>query len=152
MVINNMLVAGMQAPDFEAETQKGKIRLSRFRGKTVVLYFYPKDDTPGCTKEACSFRDNLPLLEKSGAVVIGVSKDSVDSHKEFAEKYKLNFHLVADPDGEICKTYGADKGFGASAKRMTFIINKQGKIAHVFPNVNPEHHSKEVLEFLKKMK
>jgi len=147
-----MLEVGKKAHDFVANTQDGKISLKQFRGKNVILYFYPKDNTPGCTKEACNFRDNLPLLEKSGAVVIGVSKDSVDSHKEFAEKYKLNFHLVADPDGEICKSYGADKGFGASAKRMTFIINKQGKIAYVFPNVNPEHHSKEVLEFLKKMK
>jgi peroxiredoxin Q/BCP len=139
------------APDFEGPTGDGtKLGLKNFVGKkNVVLYFYPKDDTPGCTKEACSFRDNLQSVRKMGAEVIGVSLDSVESHKKFATKYKLPFPLISDKEKRIANAYGVLKDTGASASRVTFIIDKAGKIAKVFPKVDVTKHTEEVVAALK---
>ncbi len=144
----DLLSAGTKAPDFVSVDQDGKeIRLSHFKGMPVILYFYPKDDTPGCTKEACNFRDNYDEYEKKGVKVLGVSVDDQESHKRFQEKYKLNFTLVADDSRDISRKYGA---LGESvAKRVTYIIDREGDIAHVYPNVNPDQHSLEVMDKLK---
>ena len=141
------LKAGDKAPDFELEDNQGKkIKLSGFRGKKVILYFYPKDDTPGCTKEACSFRDNLPNLKKLKIEVLGVSKDDVNSHQKFHKKYNLNFTLLADVDKKVSKAYGVyelKKFMGREyygIVRSTFIIDEKGKIQNIFYKVNPEKH------------
>lgn len=139
------LKAGDKAPDFELRGNDGKLhKLSEFRGEYVVLYFYPKDETPGCTTEACSFRDDIMQIKKAGAQVLGVSVDNVSSHKEFTRKYGLNFILLADPEKKVVKEYGvlSDRGY---ARRVTFIINPEGQIVKVYPDVNPEGHAKEVL-------
>ncbi len=148
-----MLKAGDRAPEFEsADSDGSKVRLSDFRGKKVVLYFYPRDDTPGCTKEACSFRDSSGAYAKKKMVVLGMSMDDEKSHKKFSEKYKLPFTLLADKDGSICRKYGA---YGEKSMygrkymgifRMTFIIDKKGVISKIFGKVKPEGHAKEVLE------
>lgn len=141
---------GDEAPDFEALDQNGKIvKLSSYKGKKVILYFYPKDDTPGCTKEACSFRDSVEKLQQKEVVVLGVSVDDIFSHKNFAQKYNLNFTLISDAAKKISKDYGVLNITGKSA-RSTFIIDENGIIKHVFPKVNPENHIKEVLEVLRK--
>jgi len=142
---------GDAAPDFEGPTSDGsRLGLKNFIGKkNVVLYFYPKDDTPGCTKEACSFRDNLQSLREMGAEIIGVSLDSVDSHKKFASKYSLPFPLISDKEKRIAGAYGVLKDTGTSVNRATFIIDKAGKIAKVFPKVDVTKHSEEVAEALK---
>ena len=133
--------------DFESVDQHGHIiRLSDFKDKIVVLYFYPRDNTPGCTKEACSFRDNLQTLTKLGAEVIGVSTNSVESHKRFAKKYNLNFHLIPDTTGRICKMFGVLTERG-TAKRKTFIL-KNGEIIKKFDKVNVSTHAQDVIEFL----
>jgi peroxiredoxin Q/BCP len=144
------LQEGSPAPGFTLKAADGSvISLSQFKGqKNVVLYFYPKDDTPGCTKEACSFRDDQDLLKAKDTVVLGVSLDNQDSHQAFSAKFNLNFHLLSDPDGATAKAYEAfnpEKGY---ARRVTAIIDKEGKIKKFFPQVNPEGHSKEVLSFL----
>lgn len=151
-----MLEAGSKAPAFTLETDEGKkVSLKDFQGKKVVLYFYPKDDTPGCTKEACSFSDHMGKLQKTGAVVLGVSADSVDSHRKFKEKYGLNFPLLSDPSKEVINKYGVWKEKNMYGKktmgieRTTFIIDEQGKIAHVFPRVKVDGHTEAVLEKLK---
>ena len=145
-----------QAPDFSALDQEGKThKLSDYTGKWVVLYFYPKDNTPGCTKEACSFRDNYQSLAKLGVVVLGVSKDSVDSHKKFAKKHNLNFPLLADVDKKIINDYGVwqkkkflgKEYFGVA--RTTFLIDKKGKVRKIYDKVNPLVHTKEIIEDLK---
>ena len=143
--------AGDKAPDFEGPTSDGsKLGLKDFVGKkNVVLYFYPKDDTPGCTKEACSFRDNLQSVRKMGAEIIGVSLDSVESHKKFATKYKLPFPLISDKEKRIANAYGVLKETGTSASRVTFIIDKTGKIVKVFPKVDITKHTEEVVAALK---
>ena len=143
--------AGDKAPDFEGPTSDGsKLGLKDFVGKkNVVLYFYPKDDTPGCTKEACSFRDNLQSVRKMGAEIIGVSLDSVESHKKFATKYSLPFPLISDKEKRIANAYGVLKETGTSASRVTFIIDKTGKIAKVFPKVDVTKHTEEVVAALK---
>ena len=140
------LKIGDLAPDFEGVTDEGrKIRLSDFRGKYVILYFYPKDDTPGCRVEAVTFRDNYEELEKLDAVVIGVSGDSVESHKKFKQKYSLPFILVSDVDGKIRELYGA-KGL-LIPPRITFIIDKEGKIMHIYSSqLNPSSHVSEALK------
>ena len=142
---------GDAAPDFEGPTSDGsRLGLKNFIGKkNVVLYFYPKDDTPGCTKEACGFRDNLQSLREMGAEIIGVSLDSVDSHKKFASKYSLPFPLISDKEKRIAGAYGVLKDTGTSVNRATFIIDKAGKIAKVFPKVDVTKHSEEVAEALK---
>ncbi|MDT7901380.1 MAG: peroxiredoxin [Acidianus sp.] len=147
-----MVRIGDKAPLFEAISDDGdKIALSDFIGKhNIVLYFYPKDDTPGCTREACAFRDNWDLLKDYDVVVIGVSSDSVESHKRFKEKYKLPFILISDPDGKIRELYGA-KGFILPG-RVTFVIDKNGIVRHIYKSqFNPANHVNEALKALEKI-
>ncbi len=150
------LKVGDKAPDFSLPSSDGTIvSLKDFIGKKrVVLYFYPKDDTPGCTKEACSFRDTLPQLRAKDTVVFGVSADSIESHKKFIQKYNLNFPLLSDVDHKVAEAYGAwgeknmygKKYFGMI--RKTFIIDKEGNLEHVFDKVKPEEHAQEINELI----
>jgi len=140
-----------QAPDFTVKTDEGKeLRLSALRGKPVVLYFYPKDDTPGCTIEACELRDAFPRFRKSDAVILGVSPDDVASHQKFKRKFDLPFTLLADTDHKIAESYGVwtEKSmYGKTywgVQRATFVIDAKGKVAKVFPKVKPEGHAAEV--------
>ena len=149
----NLLQPGAKAPDFSTTDQSGKkVTLKDYRGKKVVLYFYPKDDTPGCTKEACAFRDHFAEFKKLGVEVLGVSVDTEKSHKSFAEKFKLPFTLLADPDHSIADAYGVygEKKFMGrtylGVKRVTFLIDEKGKVKKVFEKVKPEEHAREVLE------
>ncbi|MBI4452985.1 thioredoxin-dependent thiol peroxidase [Candidatus Woesearchaeota archaeon] len=151
------LKEGDKAPDFELEDGEGKsTRLSGFKGKKVILYFYPKDDTPGCTKEACDFRDNLRKLKVMNVEVLGVSNDDSDSHKKFAEKYHLPFALLCDTDKAVSKVYGVygekekfgKKYFGIT--RSTFVIDENGRLKKIFYKVNPEQHIEEVLHAVQK--
>jgi peroxiredoxin Q/BCP len=148
-----MLKEGAAAPAFTTKDAQGDtVRLQDFRGQKVVLYFYPKDDTPGCTKEACSFRDAFSKFRKRGIQVFGVSPDGEASHKKFAAKYKLPFTLLADTDNAISDTYGVygqKKFMGRTymgVNRTTFLIDEKGKIKKVFEKVKPEEHASEVLE------
>jgi peroxiredoxin Q/BCP len=148
------LKVGDKAPDFSLMDEHGlPVSLKDFLGKKpVVLYFYPKDFTSGCTTEACGFRDDYKAYEEKGAVVIGVSLDSVESHKRFSEKHNLPFPILSDNRKEVAKTYGV-LGFGGFlAKRVTFIIDKKGMIAAVFSKVDVKLHSKEVLKALDELK
>jgi peroxiredoxin Q/BCP len=152
-----MLKEGTSAPNFAAKDANGEaVRLKDLRGQRVVLYFYPRDDTPGCTKEACSFRDSFADFKKRGIKVLGVSVDSEASHKKFTAKYKLPFTLLADPDHSIADAYGVygEKKFMGrtymGVKRMTFLIDEKGKIKKVFEKVKPEAHAMEVLEAFEK--
>jgi thioredoxin-dependent peroxiredoxin len=143
--------AGKPAPDFNLPDEKGEIKsLKSYAGKWIVLYFYPKDDTPGCTKEACNFRDDLHQLEKLGAQVIGVSVDDSQSHAEFSKKYSLPFPLLADKDGKVASQYGALANMGPIkiAKRYTYLINPSGIIAKTYLNVDASKHSQEIIEDL----
>src|SRR3990170_4096721 len=145
---------GDQAPDFTLPSQTGEdMSLSQFRGKkNVVLYFYSKDETPGCTSEACTFRDSYELFTDLGAVVIGVSADSVESHKEFAERHNLPFTLLSDGDNKVRKLYGATSMLGIIPGRVTFIIDKKGVVRHVFSSqLQPEKHTEEAMGVLKKL-
>jgi thioredoxin-dependent peroxiredoxin len=148
-----MLAKGDKAPGFSAFDQNGNSHsLSDFTGKKVVLYFYPKDDTPGCTKEACNLRDNYQDMLKRGFVVLGVSPDSVESHSKFALKYELPFPLLADPEMKIIKGYGAwgeKKMYGKSYEgllRTTFIINEEGLIDDVITKVNTDAHAEQIFK------
>lgn len=142
---------GDKAPNFIGSIQDGS-KLSDFTGKkNVVLYFYPKDDTSGCTKEACSFRDNLKSIRDMGAEIVGISVDDVDSHKRFADKFSLPFPLVSDPDKKIATAYGVLRDPPTMTNRVTFIIDKQGKIANIFPKVDVNQHTEEVVAALKKL-
>jgi peroxiredoxin Q/BCP len=133
-----------KAPDFKLPDQTGRVHtLSEFAGKWLLLYFYPQDDTPGCTAEACAFRDDYDVLREKGLTVVGVSGDSVASHAKFAEKYHLNFTLLADEGRKVAETYGAKGLLGV--KRMTFLINPEGEIAKEYPKVSPEGHSAQIL-------
>jgi peroxiredoxin Q/BCP len=146
---------GQPAPAFSLQDQNGKLhQLADYSGQWVVLYFYPKDDTPGCTKEACSFRDDLQHLEKLGAKVVGVSEDNSDSHAKFAQKYHLPFPLLADKDGSVADSYGALTNLGLIkfAKRYTFLIDPQGKIAKVYEKVDTSRHSQEIIGDLQHLK
>ncbi len=143
---------GDPAPDFTATTDKGEeLTLSSLRGKRVILYFYPKDNTPGCTKEACDFRDNLSGFGDKNTVVLGVSTDSVKSHQNFKSKFELPFTLVADPDKEIVEKYGVfveKKNYGRTymgVARTTFVIDEEGKITQVYNNVKVAGHVEAVL-------
>jgi peroxiredoxin Q/BCP len=141
------LSVGSDAPAFTAKDTDGKtVSLSDFAGKTVVLYFYPKDDTPGCTKEAQSFRDNYAEYQGKDMVVLGVSQDDQASHKKFTEKYGLPFQLLADTDGAITKAYDVDGG--GYAKRVTYIINGNGKITHVDEKVKTDTHAQDILAIM----
>ncbi|MDT3696536.1 MAG: thioredoxin-dependent thiol peroxidase [Ignavibacterium sp.] len=151
-----MLEVGAKAPEFSLLNQDGKkISLKDSLGKKVVLYFYPKDNTPGCTKEACSFRDNFTRFNKIDAAILGVSPDPVKSHKKFAEKYKLNFDLLADDEKKVVQLYGVWKEksmFGRKymgVERTTFIIDENGRIKNIFKKVKVIGHAKEVIEALK---
>ncbi len=146
-----MLAKGDKAPDFAAMDQEGNmVSLADFKGKKLVLYFYPKDDTAGCTKEACNLRDNYTLMLNKGFAVLGVSPDSVESHKKFASKYELPFPLLADPDLKIVKAYGAwgeKKMYGKTYEgllRSTFIINEGGMIDEVISKVKTDDHADQI--------
>ncbi len=141
-----MLEIGAKVPAIETIDQNAQKIKSDFKGKSVI-YFYPKDDTPGCTKEACSFRDDAELFQTQGVKVYGVSTDDATSHKVFANKYSLNFTLLADPDKKITQAFGVLNTMGY-ASRVTFIV-QEGIVKHVWPKVNAEGHSKEVLAKLK---
>ena len=146
---------GQKAPDFTALNDTGqKVKLSDLKGKKIVLYFYPKDDTPGCTVEACAFRDGIDEIKSRGAVVLGVSVDSVESHKKFKNKFDLNFPLLSDADKAIVQAYGTWKEKSMYGKkfmgieRTTFIIDEQGRISHIFPKVKVDEHYDQVLDAL----
>ncbi|MCI0690784.1 thioredoxin-dependent thiol peroxidase [candidate division KSB1 bacterium] len=152
---DTQLAVGQPAPDFKLPTDEGQpVNLADYRGKKVVLYFYPEDDTPGCTKEACSFRDGVGDFQQRGAVVFGVSADSVDSHVKFKRKYHLNFPLLSDVDKQAINAYGVWQEkmmFGRKYMgivRTTFIIDEQGMIAKIFPKVRVDGHFDEVLAAL----
>jgi peroxiredoxin Q/BCP len=147
------LKVGDKAPDFSLLDEHGlSVSLKDYLGeKVVVLYFYPKDFTSGCTAEACSFRDNYKPYQDKGAVVIGVSLDSVESHSKFSEKYSLPFAILSDSNKKVAKAYGVLGVGGFLAKRVTFVINKDGKITHVFPKVDVKRHSEEVLKALEEL-
>jgi thioredoxin-dependent peroxiredoxin len=147
---------GQSAPDFTLPSTTGKdVTLSRLKGRTVVLYFYPKDETPGCTKEACDFRDHTADLDKAGVVVLGVSNDGLESHRHFREKEKLPFPLLADVDAKVSRLYGVygqRSVLGVSypgIQRTTFVIGRDGRIARVWPKVSVNGHVEEVLEFVR---
>ncbi len=151
-----MLQVGDKAPDFKVKSdQDVEVSLKDFLGKSeVVLYFYPKDNTPGCTKEACSFRDNIQPIQAKNAVVLGISPDSTKSHQSFINKQSLNFTLLSDPDHKVAEAYGAWGEKSMYGKkymgilRTTFVIGKDGRIKHVFEKVKPEGHAEEVLQVL----
>lgn len=143
------------APDFTLLSDRGEeVSLSSFRGQRVVVYFYPKDNTPGCTKEACSFRDDYDLFLEKGAVVIGISPDSTASHERFRAKHGLPFYLLSDPDHAVAERYGAwgeKVSYGrrtVGILRSTFVVGEDGRIIKVFPKVSPEGHAQEVLKYL----
>lgn len=149
------LKEGMKAPTFKVSASNGKtLSLQDFKGQRVVLYFYPKDDTPGCTVEACGFRDAYKKIEKTGAVILGVSSDSVKSHEKFIGKYDLPFLLLADEEKEICKAYDVwvrKSMYGREymgVQRSTFIISPDGKIEKIYPKVDTKIHDQEVLKYL----
>ena len=144
--------SGIPAPEFSLPDETGAIRtLSEFRGHPVILYFYPKDDTPGCTTEACNFRDNYSQYTRAGITILGVSPDTSKSHAKFKTKYGLPFPLLADAEHKVCELYevwGLKKNYGREFNgvfRTTFLIDENGKIIHVFRNVKPAEHSAEVL-------
>ena len=150
-----MIEAGRKAPDFSLSGQSGKThKLSEYRGKKTVVYFYPKDDTPGCTKEACSFRDSFGEYKKRGITVLGISGDDEKSHDKFAKKYSLPFTLLSDPGFETCRAYGVygEKSFMGKKfmgiRRTTFIIDEKGMIERVLPEVDCERHAQDVLALI----
>lgn len=152
------LKVGDAAPDFTALTQSGDmVTLSALRGRWVVLYFYPKDNTPGCTIEACGFRDSWATLQARGVTVLGVSTDSVKSHERFARLFKLPFPLLADPDKAVVTAYGvyAEKSFmgriGLGTHRVTFLIGPDGRVAHLWPKVKTSGHAAEVLAMVEQL-
>jgi peroxiredoxin Q/BCP len=151
----SILEAGVRAPAISAKDQDGKlVTLEEYRGRKVVLYFYPKDDTPGCTREACAFRDNFPKFNTAGVEVLGVSIDNESKHKKFSEKYELPFRLVSDPDKKIVEAYGVwglKKFMGREymgTSRVTYLINEEGVIEKVWPKVTPDKHAEELLNYL----
>jgi len=147
------LKEGDMAPDFTLKSDEGKmIKLSDYRGvSNVVLYFYPKDKTSGCTKEACNFRDNIPKITAFNTTVLGVSVDDAESHKAFKEQEHLNFTLLADPDKQVSKKYSGLSALGMS-KRVTYVIDKKGVITKIFPKVDVNEHYKEILDAIKEIK
>jgi len=154
-----MLKECQEAPDFALTDSEGRVvKLSDFRGSNVVLYFYPKDMTPGCTRQACGFRDYHGYYRDKNAVILGVSMDSDGSHRKFSEKYALPFRLLSDFDGRVARLYGAHErkidsgGMFWRIKRITFFIDKSGVIAKIWDKVNADSHHRDVLEFLEKTK
>ncbi len=153
-----MLKEQQKAPDFTLPDQDGKMhKLSDYKGQWVLLYFYPKDDTPGCTKEACSMRDNLPKFSKTKAKIFGISVDSVASHKKFTDKFKLNFTLLADENKKVVEKYGVWQEKSMYGRKYLgtvrdyFLINPDGKIAKIYRKVKPELHAAEVLTDIKEL-
>ncbi len=151
-----MLEKKFQVPDFELPDENGKLhKLSDYLGQYVLLYFYPKDDTPGCTTEACEFRDDYAEYDKAGVVILGVSPDSPKSHKKFKEKYNLPFVLLADEDHQVCEIYGVWGKKSMYGKeyygvlRTTFLIDIEGKLVEIFEKVKPKGHSQQILSILK---
>lgn len=150
----DLVKVGQLAPPFSAQMvagdQQTPVSLSDFHGRKVILYFYPKDDTPGCTKEACAFRDGYARFQNAGLVVLGCSIDSADSHKEFIRKYSLPFSLLLDPDRKIASAYGAANGIPILGldRRVTYVIDENGKVLKVYPNVDPSTHAIEILNDL----
>jgi len=148
------ITAGQAAPAFSLPDQQQKVRsLGDYSGKWLVIYFYPKDDTPGCTTEVCNFRDEIFKLHELGAEVVGVSVDNTDSHRKFAEKYSVPFPLLADEGGKVAEQYGSLRSMGPIkfASRNTFIIDPQGKVARVYQDVDPKKHTAEVIADIKAM-
>lgn len=150
------LLIESKAPDFSLPNQDNQtVRLEDFLGRWLIIYFYPKDDTPGCTVEACNFRDEYVELKKAGIAVLGISKDSVSSHKKFHSKFKLNFDILADPDKVVIEAYDAWQAkimYGKTfmgIKRMTYLINPEGKISHIWPKVTPKEHAAQILSYMK---
>jgi peroxiredoxin Q/BCP len=151
---SNLPQAGEPAPGFSLPDQSGKLHVNAdFRGKWLVLYFYPKDDTPGCTEQACTFRDDLHKLTALGAGIVGVSVDDTRSHQAFAKKYSVPFPLLADGKGEVAARYGSirDLGLFRFAKRNTFLIDPQGRVARVYLSVSTSRNSQEIIDDLKKL-
>lgn len=153
------ITSGIPAPDFSLQDDSGKtVRLSDFRGKTVLLYFYPKDDTPGCTQEACNFRDDYSAYEEAGVTILGISPDDTKSHEKFRSKYKLPFTLLADSDHKVAGEYGVwgpKKFMGREYEgvlRTTFLVGPDSQILKVFENVKPAEHSAEVLAELENLR
>ena len=153
------LTVGQLAPDFSVTDENGSIvSLADFSGRYLVLYFYPKDDTPGCTKQACSFRDNIGRLQQNDVAVLGVSRNSANDHKKFIAKYNLNFPLLVDEDGSLCQSYGTwgEKSmYGKTymgVSRITFIIDSNGKIAHIFEKVAVDSHAVDVEKVILSLK
>ena len=151
-----MLEKGMKAPDFSLSDKDGNmVSLSQFAGKKVIVYFYPKDNTPGCTRQACAFAEAFEEFRNIDAIVIGISKDSVSSHVKFAEKYALPFVLLSDPEHQVIEVFGAwgeKKNYGKTyfgTVRSTFVIDENGIIEKVMPKVKPDTHAAEILEYLK---
>jgi peroxiredoxin Q/BCP len=154
----SLLKPGDAAPEFEAQTTDGKrVSLNDFRGRKLVMYFYPMDDTPGCTKQACSLRDHNADIKAKGAAILGVSTQGEESHRKFTDKYRLNFPLLADTEGKVGRAYGTLGGGGlvsrlksaaGMADRVTFIIDENGRIAHVIAKPNVANHAQEVLALL----
>lgn len=143
---SGLAVEGSEAPDFEAVAHSGqRVKLSELRGKNVVLYFYPKDDTPGCTIEAREIRDEWPRFQQANTVVLGVSADDNESHVRFAEKHGLPFLLLPDPEHEIAEAYGVPVRLGVT-KRVTFVIDATGRVAKTFDDVNPNGHAGEIMK------
>lgn len=150
-----MVSENQAAPEFELATDEGrKVKLSDYRGRKVVLYFYPKDDTPGCTTQACDLRDRIEEIDARGAVVLGVSPDDVESHQHFKQKFGLNFTLLADTDHKVAEAYGVWKEKNLYGKKMmgvertSFIIDEQGNILKILPRVKPAEHVSQVLDIV----
>ena len=144
-----MIEEGQAAPDFELESDAGEtVKLSDLRGKPVVLYFYPKDDTPGCTRQACGIRDSWGDFQKAGAEVFGISADTTTSHEKFKSKYSLPFTLLADPKHKLGEPYGVGQEGKSSYERSTFVIDADGNVAKIMRRVNPDRHADEVLAAL----
>jgi len=140
-----LLPSGASAPEVVGHGPSGDVRLTELRGKAVVLYFYPQDETPGCTKEACAFRDAWNELEKANITVVGVSTNSAERHQAFQQKHQLPFALASDDSGEIGASYGVSKKLWGY-DRVTFLIDRNGKVAHVWPSVDPGIHAREVID------
>ena len=148
------IVEGAKAPDFDLPTDNaGAVSLAALKGQIVVLYFYPKDDTPGCTAEACSFRDAYEDFKEAGAEVVGISSDAADAHRAFADKHRLPFTLVSDAGGKVRKLYGVPSTLGLLPGRVTYVIDAGGVVRHVFNSqMSPAKHVSEAIEVLKKSK
>jgi peroxiredoxin Q/BCP len=156
--MSDWIEAGARAPDFSLRDDDGQtVKLSSLRGKPVVVYFYPRDDTPGCTREACAFRDRRAEIARLGATVLGISPDDVDSHRRFRDKFELNFPLLADPQHKVAEKYGAWREKNMYGKtvmgiqRSTFVIDPQGRVARVWRNVKVDGHDEQVLAEVKKI-